>query len=127
MRKMIRNGNDGARPQKNDAVVKPITDAISKRLRPNVLASQPVIGKIMALATRYDVSVHVASSVLADRSPAMCGSETLTTVVSSTSMKVLDITATATSQGLISRGGGEGVEAIAIDISGKCSGGLWIT
>ena len=46
----------------------------------------------------------------------MCGSETLTTVVSNTSMKVLDITATATSQGLISRGG-EGVEAIAIDDS----------
>jgi hypothetical protein len=32
----------------------------------------------------------------------MCGSDTLTTVVSSTSMKVLDITAMAISQGLIS-------------------------
>jgi hypothetical protein len=32
----------------------------------------------------------------------MCGNETLTTVVSSTSMKVLDMTAMATSQGLIS-------------------------
>jgi hypothetical protein len=48
------------------------------------------------------VSVQVASSVLAVRLPAMCGSETLTTVVSGTSMKVLDMTAMAISQGLIS-------------------------
>ncbi len=61
------------------------------------------MGKMMALATRYDVSVQVASSLLADKLPAMWGSETLTTVVSSTSMKVLDITAIAISQGLISR------------------------
>ncbi len=39
--------------------------------------------------------------MLAERLPAMCGSETFTTVVSSTSMKVLDITAMAMSQGLI--------------------------
>jgi hypothetical protein len=82
--------------------VNPVTESMSRRLRPNVLASQPVIGKTMALATRYDVSVQVASSVLAERLPAMCGSETLTTVVSSTSMKVLDMTAIAISQGLIS-------------------------
>ena len=43
---------------------------------------------MIALATRYDVSAHVASSIVADRLPAMCGSDTLTTVVSSTSMKV---------------------------------------
>jgi len=42
--------------------------------------------------------------MLADRLPAMCGKETLTTVVSSTSIKVLDITAIATSQGLTSAG-----------------------
>jgi hypothetical protein len=103
-RKKIRNGNDGASPQKKEATVKPVTDNMSRRLRPNVVSSHPVIGKIMALATRYDVSVHVASSVLAERLPAMCGSETLTTVVSSTSMKVLDMTMTAIaiSQGLIS-------------------------
>ena len=101
-RKKIRKGSDGANPQKNEAVVNPVTDNISRRLRPNVVASQPVIGRIMALATRYDVSVHVASSVVAERLPAMCGSETLTTVVSSTSMNVLDMTAIAISQGLIS-------------------------
>ena len=61
------------------------------------------MGRMIAFATRYDVSVHVASSLLAERLPAICGSETLTTVVSSTSMNVLDMTAIAISQGLISR------------------------
>ena len=65
-----------------------------------MLASQPVIGRMIALATRYDVSAHVASSIVAERLPAMCGSDTLTTVVSSTSMKVANITATAMIHGL---------------------------
>ena len=55
---------------------------------------------MIALATRYDVRAHVASSVVADMLLAMCGSDTLTTVVSSTSMKVANITAIATTQGL---------------------------
>ena len=58
------------------------------------------MGRMMALATRYEVSAHAASSVLTERLPAMCGSETLTTVVSSTSMKVANMTATATIHGL---------------------------
>ena len=41
----------------------------------------------------------MASSIDAERLPAMCGSDTLTTVVSSTSIKVPNITANATSQG----------------------------
>src|SRR6185295_4620386 len=76
------------------------TEAMRRRLRPNVRASQPVIGRTIALATRYDVRTHVDSSIVADRLPAMCGSETLTTVVSSTSMNVANMTATATSHGL---------------------------
>ncbi len=55
---------------------------------------------MMALATRYDVSAHVASSVVAAMLLAMCGSDTFTTVVSSTSMKVANMTARATIQGL---------------------------
>src|SRR3954469_5504288 len=39
--------------------------------------------------------------MVADSVPAMCGSDTFTTVVSSTSMKVANITETAISQGLI--------------------------
>ena len=58
---------------------------------------------MMALATRYDVSTQVASSMVAERLPAMCGSDTLTTVVSSTSMKVQNITEMATIQGLTCR------------------------
>jgi hypothetical protein len=46
------------------------------------------------------VRTHLDSSIVADRLPAICGSETLTTVVSSTSMKVANITATATIHGL---------------------------
>src|SRR5579864_8203845 len=102
MRKIIRNPRDGANPQKNEAVVNPVTAISSRRLRPKRPASQPVMGRMIALATRYEVSVQVASSVLAERLPAICGKETFTTVVSSTSMKVLDMTAIAISHGLIS-------------------------
>lgn len=43
--------------------------------------------------------------MVADKLPAICGSETLTTVVSSTSIKVLSMTAMATIQGLTLVGG----------------------
>ncbi len=101
MRNTISDARFGASPHRNDALVNPITAAMISRLRPKVLASQPVIGRMMALATRYEVSAHVASSIDADRLPAMCGSDTFTTVVSSTSMKVANITETAISQGFI--------------------------
>ena len=35
-----------------EAMVKPVTDIMSMRLRPKKLASQPVSGRMMALATR---------------------------------------------------------------------------
>src|SRR2546422_9436470 len=104
MRKMMSEPSVGARPHRNDAAVKPTTDNISNRLRPNMLASQPVIGRMIAFATRYDVSAHVASSIDADKLPAMCGSDTFTTVVSSTSMKVANITETAINHGLTCSG-----------------------
>src|SRR6266404_7232623 len=111
MRKKIRNGSDGAKPQKNDAAVNPVTASSSKRFRPKRPANHPVMGRIMAFATRYEVSVQVASSVLEERLPAICGNETFTTVVSSTSMKVLDMTAMAISHGLMS-GRGTGLVLI---------------
>src|SRR4051795_7518604 len=101
MRKKISEPSVGARPHRNDAAVNPTTDSISRFLRPNMLASQPVIGRMIALATRYEVSAQVASSMVADSVPAMCGSDTFTTVVSSTSMNVANITETAISQGLM--------------------------
>src|SRR5262245_54023387 len=65
------------------------------------------MGRMTALATRYEVSAQAASSTLAERLPAIWGSETFNTVVSSTSMKVANITATATIHGFTS-GCGEG-------------------
>src|SRR5260370_27156895 len=101
MRKTMSEASVGARPHRNDVAVNPTTDSISSRLRPNMLASQPVIGRMIAFATRYDVSAQVASSIDADRLPAMCGRDTFTTVVSSTSMNVANITDTAMSHGLM--------------------------
>src|SRR5947209_16277573 len=100
MRKRISVPSVGARPHRKDAVVKPTTDSINRFFRPNRLASHPVIGRMIAFATRYEVSAHVASSIDADKLPAMCGNETFTTVVSSTSMKVANITEVAIIQGL---------------------------
>jgi hypothetical protein len=45
----------------------------------------------------YEVSTHAASSTPAERLPRMCSSATLAMVVSSTSMIVASITATAIS------------------------------
>src|ERR1700687_4486846 len=73
----------------------------------------------MALATRYDVSTQVDSETVAERLPAMCGSETFTTVVSSTSMKVANITATAKIQRLTMLG-----SAVSAQGSGAQGSGL---
>ena len=54
----------------------------------------------MAFDTRYDVSTQVLSSLLAPRSPAICGNATLAMLVSSTSMNAAMATTTAISQGL---------------------------
>ena len=59
-----------------------------RRLRPKKFPSQPVMGRLMALATRNDVSTHVISSTPAENVPAMCGRATFATEVSSTSMNV---------------------------------------
>jgi len=56
---------------------------------------------------------QVASSMVADKLPAMCGSDTLTTVVSSTSMKVPSMTAIATIHGLMWGCACESVLAVA--------------
>ena len=63
-------------------------------------ASQPLIGRMMAFETRYEVSTHVLWSLLAPRFPAMYGRATLAMLVSSTSMKAASATTTAISQGL---------------------------
>ena len=55
------------------------------------------MGMMMALETRYEVRTQVTSSRPALRLPWMWGRETLTTLMSMTSMKVGTITVMATS------------------------------
>src|SRR3974377_1513361 len=63
--------------------------------------NQPVRGRTMALATRYEVRTQVLSSMPAERLPAIWGRATLAMLVSSTSMKVDSMTVPAIHQGLI--------------------------
>src|SRR5580692_6407899 len=58
-------------------------------------------GRMIPLETRYEVSTQVASSLLADRLPAICGSATLAMLESSASMKVAMVTVNAIGHGLI--------------------------
>src|ERR1700760_3054375 len=61
--------------------------------------SHALMGRITALATRYDVRTHVVSSKLRPNPPAMWGRDTLAIDVSSSSMKVARVTVSATAQG----------------------------
>src|SRR5580658_3563811 len=90
----------GANPHSKELTVKIARQPMKNRLRPNRPASQPLIGRMIALETRYDVSTHVLWSLLAPRLPAMYGRATLAMLVSSTSMKAARATTTAISQGL---------------------------
>src|SRR5580698_3354534 len=87
-------------PHRNEHTVNIAMQMMKYRLRPNTSLSQPEIVSTMPLATRYEVSAQVASSLLEERLPAMCGSATLTIVVSRISMKAASVTATAIAQGL---------------------------
>ena len=49
-------------PHSSEVRVKPATQTISMRRRPKRFASQPDMGRMMALETRYDVTTHVPSS-----------------------------------------------------------------
>ena len=73
---------------------------MKKRFRPTAFASQPLMGSTMALDTKYDVSTHVLSSLLAPRLPAMYGSATLAMLVSKTSMNAARETALPINHGL---------------------------
>ncbi len=90
----------GAMPQTNEAVVNSVMQIRKKRLRPTTLVIHPVMGSMIAFATRYVVSTHVPWSRLAPRFPAMWGSATFAMLVSRTSMKAAMATTTAISHGL---------------------------
>src|SRR6476659_5425154 len=99
-RAMIKNPRLPARPHNAEARVNKMMQLMRKRFRPKSWPNQLVAGRMMAFETRYLVKTHVASSVDADRFPAMYGSETFATEVSSTSIKVASMMETAISHGL---------------------------
>jgi hypothetical protein len=49
--------------------VKIAKHAMKNRFRPNLMASQPLMGRTIALETKYDVSTQVLSSLLTPRPP----------------------------------------------------------
>src|SRR5580704_13871601 len=99
-RKKISIARLGAAPQSKELAVKTRMHRRNKRFRPNNPASHPLIGSTMALDTRYDVSTHVLSSLLAPKLPARWGRATLAMLVSRTSMNAAMATTTAISHGL---------------------------
>src|SRR5215831_9309540 len=90
----------GAIPHSNELNVKKAIHAMKNRFRPTTPAIHPLIGKTMALETRYEVRTHVLSSLLTPRLPAMYGSATLAMLVSRISMNAAIATTTAISHGL---------------------------
>src|SRR5437016_6857185 len=100
MRNTISSPKLGAMPQSSELMVNSRRQSRKNRFRPKTPASHPLMGRIMAFETRYDVSTQVLSSLLAPRLPAMCGSATLAMLVSSTSMNAAIATTMAISQGL---------------------------
>src|ERR1700720_4437135 len=104
-RAISRNPRLQATPQSSELSVNKAMQIMKNRLRPNIPTNQPLIGSTIAFDTRYDVSTHVLSLLLAPRSPATCGSATLAMLVSSTSMNAASDTTTAINQGLTSNFG----------------------
>src|SRR5579862_5339561 len=129
-RKIMSCVSEVAMPQHREVMVNPATQASRRRLRPNWFASHPEIGRTIAFDTRYEVTTHVPSSLVEARLPAMWGIETLTTVVSRTSMKVASITETVTTHGF-TRGGRAASTEIAVDgeypAKFHYGGRLWMT
>ena len=61
----------GATPHNRELTVKIVRHIMKKRLRPSTLDNHPLMGRTMALETRYDVRIQVLWSVLAPRLPPM--------------------------------------------------------
>src|SRR5271163_2568583 len=78
---------------------------------------------MMAFETRYEVSTQVLSSCPAERLPAIWGSATFATLVSSTSMNVASVTVSAMTHGLIN---GRLVGAAEMELPELTSRRLWV-
>ncbi len=83
-----------ASPHSIDIATNSNTEMQNVRTSPKRRAIQPVNGCMIALASEYELIAQVPSFGLTPRLPAICGTETLTMVRSSTSMKVENATAT---------------------------------
>jgi hypothetical protein len=86
-----------AEPHKRELMVNREMEKRRYRFLPKSRLNHPVIGMMIALDTRYEVMTQVDSSTPAERLPAICPRETLTTDVSTISMSVGSITVMATS------------------------------
>src|ERR1700743_1767036 len=91
--------SEGAAPHSTEASVNSTIQIRKNRLRPIRHAIHPLIGRMIAFETRYEVSTQVLSSLLAPRFPAMCGRATLAMLVSSTSINAASDTTNAISHG----------------------------
>ena len=91
-RAMISVVRSGAAPDTNELTTNRHEHTRKTRLRPNSPTNQPVAGITTALAARYEVITHEASSSPADSVPCRCGRMTLATLVSRICMKATTIT-----------------------------------
>src|SRR5689334_10159536 len=83
-----------ASPQNVDIATNRIAETQKLLTSPNRRPIQPDNGCMIALASEYELIAQVPSWGLTARLPAMCGTDTLTIVMSSTSMNVANATAT---------------------------------
>src|SRR5262245_59005478 len=86
----------GAAPVAPEVIVNAAVATMKSRLRPSRSVSHPETGRLMALATRNDVSTQVISSTPAESVPRMWSSATLAMVMSSMTRNVVIIVVTAT-------------------------------
>src|SRR5689334_6253436 len=82
-----------ARPQNIDMTTNSTVDTQKLLTSPKRRPIQPDSGCMIALASEYELIAQVPSCGLTARLPAMCGTDTLTIVMSSTSMNVANATA----------------------------------
>src|SRR5206468_12340250 len=92
MRAAISVVRSGPAPETNELITKTVAQIMKNRLRPKSPVSHPVAGITTALAARYEVMTHDASSSPADSDPCRCGRMTLVTLVSRICMKATTMT-----------------------------------
>src|SRR5262247_971712 len=106
----------GAAPETNELTTNSEAHTRNTRLRPKRPTSQPVAGMTTALAARYEVMTHEASSSPADSEPCRCGRMTLATLVSRICMKATTITVKVMAHFCVAETGASGGGVIACTV-----------